>query len=98
MERVHFYKPYLRAATLLLPLLGVSLYSTNPIESMFSNVRYCEKNIKRYRKKGTMIQRWLAAVLLHAEQKFRALKRNIHIKTILQIIKDEQKNNIKKAA
>jgi len=48
-------------------LLRKTLHSTNPIESMFSTVRDCESNIKRYR--GTsMTQRWLAAVCLHCEQ------------------------------
>ena len=45
------------------PLLRKSLHSTNPIESMFSMVRSCERNIKRYRS-SKMRQRWLAAVLL----------------------------------
>ena len=43
-------------------LLRKSLHSTNPIESMFSMVRSCERNIKRYRS-SKMRQRWLAAVL-----------------------------------
>jgi len=38
-------------------LLRKSLTSTNPIESMFSTVRECEGNIKRYRS-STMSQRW----------------------------------------
>ena len=46
-------------------LLRKSLHSTNPIESMFSMVRSCERNIKRYRN-SKMRQRWLAAVLLPA--------------------------------
>jgi len=46
--------------------LRTSLYTTNPIESMFSGVRDCEGNIKRYRK--GMHQRWLATVLLHCER------------------------------
>ena len=46
-------------------LLRQSLHSTNPIESMFSMVRSCERNIKRYRN-SKMRQRWLAAVLLHS--------------------------------
>ena len=41
-------------------LLRQSLHSTNPIESMFSMVRSCERNIKRYRN-SKMRQRWLAA-------------------------------------
>ena len=47
-------------------LLRKSLHSTNPIESMFSMVRSCERNIKRYRN-SKMRQRWLAAVLLHCD-------------------------------
>ena len=54
-------------------LLRKSLHSTNPIESMFSMVRSCEHNIKRYRN-SKMRQRWLATVLLHCEQRFRRLK------------------------
>ena len=54
-------------------LLRITLHSTNPIESMFSTVRDCEGNIKRYR--GTsMAQRWLAAVCLHCEKGFRKVK------------------------
>jgi len=54
-------------------LLRKTLHSTNPIESMFSTVRDCEGNIKRYR--GTqMAQRWLAAVCLHCETGFRKIK------------------------
>jgi transposase-like protein len=54
-------------------LLRKTLHSTNPIESMFSTVRDCEGNIKRYR--GTsMAQRWLAAVCLHCEKGFRKVK------------------------
>lgn len=54
-------------------LLRKALTSTNPIESMFSTVRGCEKNIKRYRN-STMSQRWLASVLLHCEKNFRRVK------------------------
>ena len=54
-------------------LLRKSLHSTNPIESMFSMVRSCERNIKRYRN-SKMRQRWLAAVLLHCERRFRRVK------------------------
>lgn len=54
-------------------LLRKTLTSTNPIESMFSTVRDCEGNIKRYRT-STMAQRWLASVLLHCEKGFRRIK------------------------
>jgi len=54
-------------------LLRKTLHSTNPIESMFSTVRDCEHNIKRYRG-SRMAQRWLAAVCLYCEQNFRKIK------------------------
>jgi len=55
------------------PALRVSLHSTNMIESLFSTVRHCEKNLKRYRN-SRMAQRWLAAVALYAEENFRTIK------------------------
>ena len=54
-------------------LLRKTLTSTNPIESMFSTVRDCEGNIKRYRG-SSMSQRWLASVLLYCEKGFRRIK------------------------
>jgi len=56
--------------------------STNPIESLLSQVRDCEKNIKRYRN-SSMSQRWLASVLLYAESKFRRIKGADQIKQVL---------------
>ena len=55
------------------PALRVSMHSTNMIESLFSTVRHCEKNLKRYRN-SRMSQRWLAAVLLYVEKGFHAIK------------------------
>ncbi len=70
-------------------LLRKTLHSTNPIESMFSTVRDCEGNIKRYR--GTsMAQRWLAAVCLHCEQGFRRIKGYASIAELIKIIENEQ--------
>lgn len=54
-------------------VLRKTLRSTNAIESMFSNVRHCEKNIKRYRS-SKMSQRWLGSVLLHCEKGFKRVK------------------------
>jgi transposase-like protein len=65
--------------------LRKTLHSTNPIESMFSTVRDCESNIKRYR--GTsMAQRWLAAVCLHCEQGFKRIKGYASIASVVQKI------------
>ena len=70
-------------------LLRKTLHSTNPIESMFSTVRDCEANIKRYR--GTsMAQRWLAAVCLHCEKGFRKVKGYGSIASVVKKIEASQ--------
>ena len=63
-------------------LLRKTLTSTNPIENMFSTVRDCEANIKRYRS-SAMSQRWLAAVLLHCKKGFRRIKGYAYIADLL---------------
>jgi putative transposase len=70
-------------------LLRKTLHSTNPIESMFSTVRDCEGNLKRYRG-SRMSQRWLGAVLLHCEQGFKRVKGYAAIKTVVAAIEAEQ--------
>jgi putative transposase len=70
-------------------LLRKTLHSTNPIESLFSRVRACEKNIKRYRN-SRMAQRWLASVLLYAEKSLRTLKGHEQIQTVLANIEADQ--------
>lgn len=50
-------------------LLRKTLMTTNPIESMFSLTRHCERNIKRARS-SKMLQRWLGSVLLYCEGQF----------------------------
>ena len=70
-------------------LLRKLLHSTNPIESLFSQVRHCEKNIKHYRS-SKMSQRWLAAVMLHAEQTFRTVKGFEDIKPVMERIQGMQ--------
>lgn len=72
-------------------LLRKVLHSTNPIESMFSMVRHCEGNIKRYRG-SKMMQRWLASVLLHCEQSFRRVK---GYEAITQVVANIQKEHAK---
>ena len=66
-------------------LLRKTLTSTNPIESMFSTVRDCEGNIKRYRN-SAMSQRWLATVLLHCEKGFRRVKGYLSIAEVMATI------------
>lgn len=70
-------------------LLRKTLHSTNPIESMFSTVRDCEDNLKRYRG-SRMSQRWLGAVLLHCEQGFKRVKGYAAIKQVVAAIETEQ--------
>lgn len=69
-------------------LLRRSLYTTNPIESMFSTVRDREENIKRYRK--GMHQRWLATVLLSCEEGFNKLRGHLQIPSVIIEIKRQQ--------
>lgn len=73
-------------------LLRKTLHSTNPIESLFSRVRQCEKNLKRYRD-SRMAQRWLAAALLYAEQSFKTTKGYESIPAILANIEAEHATN-----
>jgi len=70
-------------------LLRKTLHSTNPIESMFSTVRDCEDNLKRYRG-SRMSQRWLGAVLLHCERGFKRVKGYAAIKQVVAAIEAEQ--------
>jgi len=70
-------------------LLRKTLHSTNPIESMFSTVRDCEGNIKRYRG-SRMSQRWLAAVCLHCEKGFKRVKGYRGIKEVMRRIEKVQ--------
>lgn len=78
-------------------LLRKTLHSTNPIESMFSMVRDCENNIKRYRT-SKMRQRWLAAVLLHCEKRFKRVKGHEAIETVLAAIDASQSEEVLRPA
>jgi transposase-like protein len=73
-------------------LLRRALHSTNPIESLFSRVRSCEKNLKRYRN-SKMSQRWLASVLLYAEKTLRTVKGVDQIPGVLENIETEHQSN-----
>ncbi len=66
-----------------------TLWTTNPIEGMFSIVRDCERNVKRYRG-SKMAQRWLAAVLLHCEEGFKRIKGYADIPAVVAVIEAEQ--------
>jgi transposase-like protein len=74
-------------------LLRKTLHSTNPIESMFSTVRDCEGNIKRYRD-SRMMQRWLASVLLHCEKGFKRIKGYASIPDVISNMDATEKNSV----
>lgn len=80
-------------------ILRKTLHSTNPIESMFSTVRKCEHNVKRY-KTSKMAQRWLGSTLLHCEKKFRKVKGYADIKKVINEIEKQQRgvDQMKQAA
>lgn len=65
------------------------LYTTNPIESMFSGVRDCEGNIRRYRG-SKMMQRWLAAILLNCEEGFRKVRSYSSIPVVIAEIERQR--------
>lgn len=73
-------------------LLKKTLHSTNPIESMFSTVRDCEGNIKRYQS-SRMMQRWLASVLLHCEKGLNRIQGYASIGEVMAAIDREQEVN-----
>jgi len=77
-------------------LLRRTLHSTNPIESMFGTVRFSERNVK-HRSSSRMSQRWLAAVLLHAEEGFRTLKGFRCIPEVIERIKRMKESNLQAA-
>lgn len=74
-------------------LLKKTLHSTNPIESMFSMVRDAEGNIKRYRN-SRMMQRWLAAVLLHCEKGFKRIKGYASIPDVIRNIEATEESSV----
>jgi putative transposase len=69
-------------------LLRKTLITTNPIESMFSLVRQCEKNIKRPRG-SAMLQRWLGSVLLYCEKQFNRVRGHQEIDCVITNIDKE---------
>lgn len=69
-------------------LLRKTLITTNPIESMFSLVRQCEKNIKRPRG-SAMLQRWLGSVLLYCEGQFNRVRGYQEIDRVIANIDNE---------
>ena len=60
---------------------------------MFSTVRDCEGNIKRYRN-SRMMQRWLASVLLHCEKGFNRIKGFASIPTVIEQIEAVDKKDV----
>ena len=79
------------------PLLRKTLHSTNPIESMFSQVSHGMGNIKYMKNASKMAQRWFGTVLLYSEEKFRTVKGYISIKEVrtkIMNFQDEIKSSV----
>jgi transposase-like protein len=68
-------------------LVRKTLRSTNIIESLFSKVRYSEKNIRRWRS-SNMRQRWLGTILLLCEKTFRLINGKNQIPVAIAGIKE----------
>ena len=64
------------------PLLRKSLYSTNPIESMLSQVNYLHRRVKNMKRGKQMARRWVGSNLLEAEKKFRTVKGYLSINEV----------------
>jgi hypothetical protein len=60
---------------------------------MFSTVRDCEGNIKRYHN-SKMMQRWLASVLLHCEKGFKRIKGFASIPIVIEQIEAADKKDV----
>jgi putative transposase len=56
------------------PGLRISLYSTNPIENLFSSVRSQTTRVKNWRSGDGMAVRWAAAIVRDAEARFHRIK------------------------
>jgi transposase-like protein len=56
------------------PALRVSLYSTNPIENVFSSVATQVTRVRNWKAGTGMATRWAASFLLDAEQRFHRIK------------------------
>jgi putative transposase len=56
------------------PALRVSLYSTNPIENLFSSLRSQVTRVRNWKSGVGMATRWAATVLLDAERRFHRIK------------------------
>lgn len=78
-------------------LLRKSLRSTNIIESVFSQVRHAEKNIRRYRS-SKMSRRWLASCLLYAEKHFQRIGGYQSIAVVMDTIRKEREKKLLKEA
>jgi len=82
----------------LFPLLGVSLKTTNGIESILSQVdRHCSK--VSYWKNSSQKQRWLAAALLDIESRLRRIRGYQHLPLLREAIQQalNQKRKIQAA-
>jgi putative transposase len=76
-------------------LLRKTLHSTNPIESMFAQSTWRQRNIKNILAGKTMPQRWLGTTLLNAEKQFRRVKGHLSIaETRRNILQIRERNEI----
>jgi putative transposase len=56
------------------PALRTSLYSTNPIENLFSSMATQTSRVRNWKAGDGMVTRWAATMLLHAEARFHRIK------------------------
>jgi transposase-like protein len=68
------------------PMLRQSLYSTNPIENVFSTFRGQTTRVRNWRPGTDMASRWAASLLLDAEQRFHRIKGHATIPVLINIL------------
>ena len=78
-------------------LLRKSLYSTNPIESMLSQVSHLHGRVKNMKGGKQMARRWVGSNLLEAEKKFRTVKGYLSINEVKDKMKGLRKRKAKAA-
>jgi len=69
-------------------LLRKTLWSTNPIESVFSKVKDKSMRVKNWKSGTDQVLRWSAAILLNAEEKFRTVKGHKDIPNFIKALKE----------
>ncbi|MFN3486759.1 MAG: IS256 family transposase, partial [Planctomycetota bacterium] len=76
--------------------LRKSFSTTNPLESVFDQVRYRTGRVKRWRNgKGQMVLRWTAAAALETERRFHKVKGHKLLSLLAAALNGNQVDTVK---